>query len=292
MKSMTGYGTGIYETDRFKVSVEVRSLNARFCDIRIKTPQQLTPLEQDIKKRVLSKVSRGKVDVIITINGIEETNYEIMINRPFISGYLEAFNQIRNEFGLKGELNSSHILQLPGVMDFKIKEKAYKSEEIEAIMNALDSALTSLEEMRDKEGKAVQNDIESRIRNMKAKRNLIEEKSKAVPLQYKKNLEARLKEIQPTIKLEPSRLEQEVAFLTDKNDVSEEVSRLKGHFEHLESLINGEGLIGKKIDFLLQEVNREANTINSKVGDLDICRSAIDIKMEAEKIREQIQNIE
>ncbi len=292
MKSMTGYGTGAYETDRFNVSVEIRTLNARFCDIRIKAPQQLAPLEQELKKKVLTKVSRGKVDIIIAVNGLEEMNYEITINRPFISGYLEAFNQVRNEFGLEGEIHSSQILQLPGVMDFKTKEKVYKSEEIEAIMIALDSALNSLDEMRGQEGKAIKDDIESRIKKMEEERKRIEGKCRSIPLQYKKNLETRIKEIEPEIKLNPARLEQEVAFLVDKNDVSEEVARLKGHFDQMESLINQEGLIGKKIDFLLQEVNREANTINSKVGDLDICRAAIDIKMEAEKIREQIQNIE
>jgi uncharacterized protein (TIGR00255 family) len=289
---MTGYGTGIYETDRFNVSVEVRSLNARFCDIRIKTPQQLAPLEQELKKRVLAKVLRGKIDVIIVVNGLEELDYEITINRPFISGYLEAFNQIRNEYGLEGEIHSSQVLQLPGVMDFKAKEKVYESKDIEAIMAALDSALNSLDEMRGQEGKAIQIDIASRIRNMEEKRKRIEEKSGSIPVQYKKNLETRIKEIEPEITLNPARLEQEVAFLADKNDVSEEVVRLKGHFEQMESLINQEGLIGKKIDFLLQEVNREANTINSKVGDLEICRAAIDIKMEAEKVREQIQNVE
>lgn len=292
MKSMTGYGTGTHETDRFKVSVEMRSLNGRYCDIRIKSPQQLAPLEQDMKKKVLTKVSRGKIDVIITLNGLADTEYEITVNRPFISGYLEVFHQIRNEFGLKGDLDSSRILELPGVMEFKIKEKTYESEEIEAIMNALDSALTSLDAMRTKEGETIQKDIEVRVKSMEEKRLIVEEKCKMIPLQYKKKLESRLKEIEPEIKLNPARLEQEVAFIADKNDITEEVARLKGHFEHIESLISQEGLIGKKIDFLLQEVNREANTINSKVGNLDICRAAIDIKMEAEKIREQIQNIE
>lgn len=292
MKSMTGYGSGALETDRFNVAVEIRSLNARYCDVRIKAPQQLAPLEQELKKKVLSKVLRGKVDVIIAVNGLQELDYEITLNRPIISGYIEAFHQIKSEFGLEGEIHSNQILQIPGVMDFKTKEKSYESEEIEAIMTALDSALISLDEMRDQEGKAIQIDVRSRIGKMQEEWKRIEEKCRSIPLQYKKNLESRIKEIEPEIKLNPARLEQEVAFLADKNDVSEEIARLKGHFEQMESLINQDGLIGKKIDFLLQEINREANTINSKIGDLEVCRAAINIKMEAEKVREQIQNVE
>ncbi|MEW5807036.1 MAG: YicC/YloC family endoribonuclease [Acidobacteriota bacterium] len=292
IRSMTGYGIGTVETEKFKVSIEIRSVNHRFFDLRVKLPQQLTPLEPQIKKTVQSKVSRGKIDVSITINGINEMEYEIKMNRPFIAGYIEAFHQIKNEFGLQGDLTAQGLLQLPGAMDFKVKEKIYQNEEIDAITEALQKALASLEEMRIKEGALIGEDILSRLGTMEEKRKGIAQICGSLPDVHKKNLMARIRELEPDIKLDPSRLEQEVAFMVDKCDISEEVSRLKGHFEHLETLLQNVDEVGKKLDFLMQEINREANTINSKVGNLDINRAVIDIKLEAEKIREQAQNIE
>ncbi len=289
---MTGYGIGTIETGKFKVTVEVKSINSRFCDIRLKLPQQLMPLETQIKKTAQSRISRGKVDCFITINGIEETEYEMNINHPFILGYVEAFHQIKNEFGLEGDLTTPALLQLPGSMDFKIKEKVYQEDEIKAVMKALENALASLDEMRTKEGSMIQDEILSRLSTMEEKRGIIENTCATIPAQHKKDLMTKLAQIGPDMQLDPGRLEQEVAYLAERCDISEEVSRLKGHFDHARSILQAGGEVGRRLDFIMQEVNREANTINSKVGNLDINRAVIEVKLEAEKIREQAQNIE
>ncbi len=292
VRSMTGYGIGTIETGKFKVTVEVKSINSRFCDIRLKLPQQLMPLETQIKKTVQSKISRGKVDCFITINGIEETEYDINVNHPFILGYIEAFHKIKNEFGLEGDLTTPTLLQLPGSMDFKIKEKIYQEDEISAVMQALDNALTSLDEMRTKEGSMIRDEVLARLVTMEEKRTIIESTCETIPSQHKKDLMTKLAQIGPEMQLDPGRLEQEVAYIAERCDISEEVSRLKGHFEHARSILQAGGEVGRRLDFIMQEVNREANTINSKVGNLDINRAVIEVKLESEKIREQAQNIE
>ena len=292
VKSMTGYGVGVVETGKFKVTVEIKSINHRFCDIKIKLPQQLLPLETQVKKVVQAKVRRGKADVFITVNGIEETEYEMNVNRPFIMGYLDAFNQIKNEFGLEGEISTISLLHLPGTVDFKVKEKSYQNDEINAVLAALEKALASLDEMRLKEGSMIKAEILARIATMEERRKIVEGMCVNIPSSHKKDLMSKLSMLEPEMRLDPGRLEQEVAYIAERCDISEEVSRLRGHFEQAASILDDGGEAGKKLDFIMQEVNREANTINSKAGNLDISKAAIDLKLEAEKIREQAQNIE
>lgn len=289
LRSMTGYGKGAASGDNFSVIVDLRSVNNRNLDIHWRAPQDLAPLEIALKKQVQSAVSRGRVDV--TINLTQASNVAYELNRPLIQGYLEALKTMREEFGLAGDADLATIARLPNVLITPMSS-SLSDEVIQGIDEAMTQALTALVAMRAVEGHELQKELLSRIDRIESHVIAIESGSSGVVDQYRDRLRKKITELLDRSYVDETRLAQEVAYLAERSDISEEIARLKSHLTQLRELLSGDGEIGKKLDFLLQETNREANTVLSKSAELSICDAAIEIKTEVEKLREQAQNVE
>lgn len=289
LRSMTGYGKGAASGDNFSVIVDLRSVNNRNLDIHWRAPQDLAPLEIALKKQVQSAVSRGRVDV--TINLTQASNVAYELNRPLIQGYLEALKTMREEFGLAGDADLATIARLPNVLITPMSS-SLSDEVIQGIEEAMTQALTALVAMRAVEGHELQKELLSRIDRIESHVIAIESGSSGVVDQYRDRLRKKITELLDRSYVDETRLAQEVAYLAERSDISEEIARLKSHLTQLRELLSGDGEIGKKLDFLLQETNREANTVLSKSAELSICDAAIEIKTEVEKLREQAQNVE
>lgn len=292
MKSMTGFGHGQAAGENFSVAVEIKTVNNRFLDVNLRLANELQTLETNLKRLITNRLARGRIDVFVNVEQTGEIAYEI--NRPLISGYLSALKEMRNEFSLTGEPDLNMIARLPNVLQTK---KDDISEPITAaVEQACTDALNELEKMREVEGEILQNELETRIDEIENQLPKIEAESENVAEEYRlrlnKRIENLLKKTDSQIELDQARLAQEVAYLADKSDISEEISRLKSHLEQFRSILKEETETGKKLDFLTQELNREANTIASKTNNLTVKEAALTMKAEIEKIREQIQNAE
>ena len=288
--SMTGFGRGSATGGTFTVTVEMRSVNNRNLDIHWRAPQELSAWEIPLKKQVQAALSRGRVDVSITLVQTGETNYEL--NRPLIRGYLAAMRTMRDEFGLAGDADLASIARLPGVLQPATTGNTLSDAVVQGVEEALTQALTALVAMRAVEGHELQKELVGRVERIGNQLALIEANSATLVEQYREKLHARLTELLSDSAIDESRLAQEVAYLADRSDITEEVARLRSHLAQLGDLFTSGGEIGKKLDFLLQETNREANTILSKSSELSICDAAIEIKTDVEKLREQAQNVE
>jgi uncharacterized protein (TIGR00255 family) len=290
LKSMTGYGKGAAAGDTFKVTVDVRSVNNRNLDIHWRAPQELTALEIPLKKQVQAAVTRGRVDVTINLTQTADVAYEI--NRPLVRGYLAALQAMREEFALAGEATLDSIARLPNVLQASGTSGQLGDEVVRGVESALTQALTAMVAMRAVEGHELQKELLARVARIKQALAVIEAGSAGVIDAYREKLAKRVAELLGGVKLDETRLAQEVAYLAERSDISEEIARLKSHLAQLGELLAGDGEIGKKLDFLLQETNREANTILSKSSELSVCDAAIEIKTEVERLREQSQNVE
>jgi len=290
LKSMTGYGQGTASGDNFTVTVDLRSVNNRNLDIHWRAPQDLASLEIPLKKMIQAAVSRGRVDVTINFAQIADVVYEL--NRPLIRGYLEALRMMRDEFGLVGEADLSAVTRLPNVLSPSTANSALSGSIVEGIESALTHALTALVAMRAVEGHELQKEMLARILRIENHIALIESGSAGIVDAYRDKLRKRIEELLEKTSVDETRLAQEIAYLAERSDITEEIARLKSHLAQLREILSGDGEVGKKLDFLLQEINREANTILSKSSELSVCDSAIEIKTEVEKLREQAQNIE
>src|SRR5499426_2352535 len=286
LKSMTGYGQGTANGENFTVMVDMRSVNHRTLDIHWRAPQDLASLEIPLKKMIQAAVSRGRVDVTINFTQIADVSFEL--NRPLIRGYLEALRMMREEFGLVGEADLSALTRLPNVLTSSTAGGAV----IEGVEAALTHALTALVAMRAVEGHELQKEMLARISRIENHVAVIESDSSGIVDAYRDKLRKRIEELIEKSSIDETRLAQEVAHLAERSDISEEIARLKSHLAQTQELLLGDAEIGKKLDFLLQEINREANTILSKSSELTVCDSAIEIKTEVEKLREQAQNVE
>jgi len=289
LKSMTGYGQGSASGETFSVSIDMRSVNNRNLDIHWRSPQELASLEIPLKKQIQSVISRGRVDVTINFTQTNPVEYEI--NRSLVQGYVEALRTIRDEFGLSGEPDLPTIARLPNVLIAK-SSHGLTDEVVQGIEQALTQAIGSLIAMRAVEGHQLQKEILARIDGIESQLAIIEANVEGVVDAYREKLKKRLAEILEKKVVDETRLAQEVAYLAERSDITEEIARLRSHISQLRELVGGEDEIGKKLDFLLQETNREANTILSKSAELAICDAAIAIKTEVEKLREQAQNVE
>lgn len=289
IKSMTGYGQGAVTAETFKVTVDMRSVNNRNLDIHWRAPQELTALEIPLKKQVQAAVSRGRIDINISFTQMADSAYEL--NRPLIRGYLDALKTMREEFGLAGDVSLESIARLPNVLQAAGKNQL-SDEVVQGIETALTQALTALVAMRAVEGHELQKELLARIARIEDNLKVIESNAAEITTAYRDKLQKRLAELLENISVDETRLAQEVAYLAERADVSEEIARLHSHIVQLRELLGGDGEIGKKLDFLLQETNREANTILSKASELAICDAAIEIKTEVEKLREQANNVE
>lgn len=290
IKSMTGYGQGTTIADGFKVTVDLRSINNRNLDIHWRGPMELASLEIPLKKQIQAAVSRGRVDV--NINYAQTAAVEYEINRPLLQGYVEALKTVKDEFGLSGELTLETVARLPNVLQSTSKSTQLPDEVVQGVEAALIQALTALVSMRAVEGAELHRELMSRIDKIEASLRIIEKNQPDIVRSYRDKLNKRLSELLENVNLDEGRLAQEVAYLAERADISEEIARLNSHLTQLRDLLSSDGEVGKKLDFLLQETNREANTILSKSSELEICDAAIDIKTEVEKLREQANNVE
>lgn len=290
LKSMTGYGRGTAVGETFTVTVEMRSVNNRNLDIHWRGPQELAAWEIPLKKQIQAAVSRGRIDVTVSLAQSDEVKYEL--NRPLIRGYLAAMRTMRDEFGLAGDADLGTISRLPGALQPISSGSAVSDAVSQGIEQSLTEALTALVAMRAVEGYELQKELLSRTARMAEHLAGIESNAAALVELHREKLRARMAELLGETNLDETRLAQEVAYLAERSDITEEITRLKSHLAQLEELIQGGGEIGKKLDFILQETNREANTILSKSSELSICDAAIEIKTDVEKLREQALNVE
>ena len=291
IKSMTGFGRSTYENDGREYIVEIKSVNNRFTDINIKMPRNLNYLEEKIRKQILSNISRGKVEVSIQLNNNSDLGKKINLNTDIANRYIEELKKLTEETNIIDNINIMDIAKFPDVLNIKIDEEAEEIIEKELFI-ALDSAINSFLDMRQKEGSKIKVDLENRIEVIKQKIEQISSISAGLVDEYVVKLETRIKELLKTDVVDQTRLAQEVVIYSDKCSVEEEITRLKSHISQFLNLLNENIAIGKKLDFLIQEMNRETNTIGSKANNLEITNFVVDIKTELENIREQIQNIE
>ena len=289
--SMTGYGTGSAQKDDTAVSVEIRTVNHRFLDLHIRLSREYLFLEGVIQPLVRKALTRGRVDVNATI--LKTGGSEYVVNSGMVTNYLETAARLKNEFNLQDSLDLRTLLNLPGVLKNSETEQADDSDELSDLLKqSVQAALEGVLQMRRREGEALRLDMLQNLAAIEESTHRIRQLSADAPAEYLEKLNARLAELLPKEGIDPQRLAQEAALIADKCDISEEVARLESHIEQYRILISSDEKVGKKLDFLLQELQREANTILSKSGNMEVTHSAIAIKTDVEKLREQVQNVE
>ena len=290
IKSMTGYGKSSLCINSREYQIEIKAVNHKYIDVNIKLPRIISYLEDEVRKYIISKIKRGKIDITITFENYGKDGNNIKINTELAKFYIESLKKLAEEENLSTEINVTEITKMPDVLTIKndINEDEIKQELLQVLKEATDQLI----EMRKKEGAKISVDILNKIDQIEIKTNEILQLSTGLIEEYVVKLEARIKDLLKTDELDKARLMQEVVIYADKCTIEEEVTRLKSHISQLRNLINIDEPTGKKMDFLIQEMNRETNTIGSKSNNLDITNDVITIKTILEDIREQIQNIE
>ena len=290
VKSMTGYGKSSLSIDTREYQVEIKSVNHKYIDTNIKMPRIISYLEEDIRKIITSKLKRGKIDIFISFENYSKDGNDIQINSNLAKMYIQNLKKLAEEESISANIEVTEITKLPDVLTIKsnIDENQIKSE----LLQTVEEAINNLINMRQGEGERISRDILSKISQIEDKKQEIFMLSTGLIDEYVVKLEARIKEILKTEEVDKSRLMQEVVIYADKCSVEEEITRLTSHIEQLRNLINSNEPNGKKMDFIIQEMNRETNTIGSKAYNLEITNRVVDIKTILEDIREQIQNIE
>ena len=290
IKSMTGFGKSNLSINDRDYQVEIKSVNHRYLDISVKMPRQITYLEEEVKKAISSQIKRGKIDVFISFENNSTEGRNIKINTEIAKMYIEQLRNLAQEENILSDIQVTEITKLPDVLNISIEqdEDTIKKE----LINCVNIAVDNLLKMKEAEGNRIAEDLLKRINIIEEKILKISKLSTGLIEEYVVKLEERIKEILKTDIIDKSRIAQEVVIYADKTSIEEEVTRLKSHILQFKNLLKEEGAIGKKIDFLIQEMNRETNTIGSKANNLDIVNGVVDIKTELENIREQIQNIE
>lgn len=291
LKSMTGFGRSKYETEGREYLVEIKSVNNRYSDVNIKLPRSVSFLEEKIKKTVVNSISRGKVDVFINFVNNSEKGKKIKINTELAKQYIEELRNLQQETEIIDNIGIVEICKMPEVLNLKTEDD---DEEVlwQELSECLNNAITSFLLMRENEGAKIKEDLENRIAGIKEKIEKISEISTGLVQEYVVKLEKRVNELLKTSVVDETRLAQEIVIYSDKCSVEEELTRLRSHISQFLNLVNVSEPIGKKLDFLIQEMNRETNTIGSKANSLEITNLVVDIKTEIENIREQVQNIE
>ncbi len=291
VKSMTGFGRAVSELDGYVITVEIKSVNHRYFEFYSRIPRQYGFLDDKVKSYVNSKVSRGKIECYIGIEALNTEAAEVVVNNTLASAYVKALKELENEYELKADYGASTIGRFPDVL---IVKKAEEDEEAlwNNVKTVLDEALEKFISMRETEGEKMKADVYSRGEFILDCVSFIEERSPQTVKEYNDKLVERVHELIGDVSLDEARIIQEVAIFADKVAVAEETVRLRSHIDQLKDFLDSDEPIGRKMDFLVQEINREANTIGSKANDVEIARKVVDIKAEVEKIREQIQNIE
>ena len=293
IKSMTGFGRSEYSDGKRNITCEIRSVNHRYSDITVKMPRRYSFAEDKIKQAVKEKLVRGKVDVSINVENVTESDVVIKLNQLAAKQYFDNLTELKSQFGLTGDIDLELLANMPDVL--KAVPDVDDEEEItKAILIPVSEASKNLEEMRSVEGARLKDDLLHKGETIKGILDQIEERSPLVVREYKDKLRERIAELlDGAAEVPEDRILTEAAIFADKCAIDEEITRLNSHLLQLKSILNGsEGTVGKKLDFLVQEMNREANTIGSKANDITITNHMLNIKAEIEKIREQVQNIE
>ena len=291
IKSMTGYGRAVETVNGREYTVELRSVNNRYLDCSVRLPRMLSFAEDAVKQAVKNSVSRGKVDVFISLRSEGGEEVVVNLNRGVLEGYLAAMRQMVTDYGVRDDISTSSLSRLPEV--FSVEKPQVDEEQLLAdLMQVVDKALAGYDAMRSAEGAALDRDLRNRKATIEALVAQVEAGNAQTVTDYRARLEAKLREVLENTSIDESRILTEAAIFADKVAVDEETVRLRSHMQQMEQMLDGGGAIGRKLDFLLQEMNREANTIGSKCTDVRLARVVVDIKAELEKIREQTQNIE
>ena len=291
VKSMTGYGRAVETVNGREFTVELRSVNNRYLDCSVKLPRSLTFAEEAVKQAVKGTISRGKVDVFITVRSESVSDVKITLNPAMVEGYLTAMKQMVSEYGIQDDISVSVISRMPEV--FTVEKPEVDEEQLLAdLMGVVKKALAAYDAMRAAEGKALENDLRNRGNTILELVSRVEAGNGQTVIDYRTRLYNKLQEVLTNTSIEESRILTEAAIFADKVAVDEETVRLRSHLEQMNNMLTTGGAIGRKLDFLLQEMNRESNTIGSKCSDVKLARIVVDIKAELEKIREQTQNIE
>ena len=291
VKSMTGYGRAVETVNGREFTVELRSVNNRYLDCTVKLPRTLSFAEEAVKQAVKATISRGKVDVFIAVRSEGAADVKVTLNAAMVEGYLAAMKQMVTDYGVQDDISVSVISRMPDV--FTVEKPEVDEAQLQAdLMSVVNKALASYDAMRATEGKALENDLRSRGNTILELVSQVEAGSGQNVIDYRTRLENKLKEVLANTAIDESRILTEAAIFADKVAVDEETVRLRSHLEQMNTMLSGGGAIGRKLDFLLQEMNRESNTIGSKCSDVRLARIVVDIKAELEKIREQTQNIE
>ena len=290
IKSMTGYGKGSLSENLRNYQIEIKTVNHRYLDISVKMPRALSYLEEEVKKIISEKIKRGKIEVFITFENNSTEGKEIKINTEIAKIYIDELKKLADQENISSNIEVTEISKYPDVLSI---QNTQDDEQIkEELLKVTNLAVEKLVEMRQIEGNKLAEDIMKRIQYIKQKIEKISTLSTGLIEEYVVKLETRIKEILKSQEIDESRLAQEVVIYADKCSIEEEVTRLKSHISQFEKLLYSEEAIGKKLDFIIQEMNRETNTIGSKANNLEITNGVIDIKTEIENIREQVQNIE
>lgn len=291
IKSMTGYGGAKGSAEGLSVSIELKSVNNRYLDVSVKLPRTMLFAEEPIKAAVGRHISRGKVDVFVTVDQSASDDMEVRVNEPLLKGYIEALSAAVEKFGLQNDMTVMSLCRLPDVLSTDRRE-IDSSALMTGITEILERALTEYDAMRLREGEKLRDDVLARLETISRLTGVVEENAPKTVAEYRARLEQKLQEVLATANIDESRVLTEAAIFADKIAVDEETVRLRSHISQLRGLTNGESPAGRKMDFLIQELNREANTIGSKCQNADIAHVVVELKAEIEKIREQIQNVE
>lgn len=291
IKSMTGYGNATEVRNGREITAEIRSVNNRYLDCNVKMPRAFCFAEDAIKQTVKQYITRGKVDVYISVNALEGTEVKVSLNRPVLEGYLQVLKTIAADYEVRDDISVNSLSRLPDVF---LVEKAQEDEEQlqNDILCVVTQALEKYNLMREKEGQALAADLRAKSAVILSYVEQVEKRSPVTLTEYRAKLTARMQDVLENTNIDESRILQEAAIYADKIAVDEETVRLRSHLQQMETMLSGNEPIGRKLDFLLQEMNRETNTIGSKGNDLQQARVVVDMKAELEKIREQTQNIE
>ena len=291
IKSMTGFGRAKCEYEGREYNVEIKSVNHKYSDVSIKIPRQISYLEEKVRKEIFTKVSRGKIDVFITLQDYSEKGKNIKINKELAKVYISQLRELAEETGITADIDVIDISKFPEVLNISNQD----NEEIywDELRGVLDTALDNFVAMRETEGNKICDDLKVRMERIKEKVSKISSYSAGLVEEYIVKLNARVKELMSTDVIDENRLAQEIVIFSDKSSIQEELTRLDSHIsQFLDLLSNGNSPVGKKLDFIIQEMNREVNTIGSKANSTKISEGVIELKTEIEDVREQIQNIE
>lgn len=291
VKSMTGFGRGEYQENGKKVNIEIKTVNHRYTDIFVKFPRMLAFLEDKVRDIISKNISRGKIDVFMTYEEFGEDSKTVVIDEALAGAYLKALNTLGSKFDLRDDITVSMLSRFPDILRVE-KVEEDEGELLRIVSAAVQTALDSLLKMRIVEGAALKTSLLEKLDNVSKVVSQIEERAPAVVIEYKERLTNRLKELLEQKVVDENRIATEVAIFADRCSIDEELVRLKSHLLQFKDTLDLEIPVGRKLDFIVQEMNREINTIGSKANDVSITRCVVEVKSEIEKIREQVQNIE